>query len=464
MSIADLKPAPILAPKPAPTAPGNPLVQAYRMRHDPIKTIDDAFAFHAQPDAITLRLGPLVATLLRSPELVRRVLVDNAANYSKNTRGYRKAKIVLGEGLVTSEGELWTRQRRIAAPAFHRQRIAALAQPIVEASRAYSPRETIDGSTDVFADMMRLTLGIAMQTLFGTTASQDDPDLARVSAAVTVVLERTNDLITNLLAPPLWVPLPSYVRFKRALAVLDEYCYRTIQQKQENPGDDLLSMLITARDESTGLGMSDRQLRDEAVTILIAGHETSACALTWAMWLLAKNQDVQSKMHAELDGLNNKTLNNKTLAFDDLPKLAFTRQIIDEAMRLYPPAWMIGRYAVKSDIVGPYTIRQGQFALISPYWSHRNPHVWENADAFDPDRFAPGRAESIPKFAYIPLGGGSRFCIGANLALMEAVLVLATIAQRYRFKLDPAAPEPKPWAMITLRPRDGLILRMEKRL
>jgi len=435
----------------APSAPGNIFVQSHRMRLRPLQTIDNAFAVHGQPDAVRLHLGPYDATLVRHPDLVRRILVDNVANYSKQTRGYLKAKIVLGEGLVTSEGELWTRQRRIAAPAFHRQRIAALAGTITAGARAYRPSE----QTDVFADMMRVTLSVALSTLFGSKSDDRPGEIEQVSRAVTVCLERTNDLITNLLAPPLWVPLPSYIRFKKALAILDGFCFRMVEQKRDRPGDDLLSMLLAARDEVTGEGMSDRQLRDEAVTILIAGHETTACVLSWAMWLLAKHPHVQERMHQEIS-----LLGDRELAFEDTALLTYTRQVIDETMRLYPPAWMTGRYAVNDDVLGKYKIRKGSFALVSPYSSHRHPGIWDRPTEFDPDRFGPERASTIPKYAYIPFGAGPRFCIGANLATMQSTLMLATIAMKYRFELIAGEPDPVPWAMITLRPRTGIRLSL----
>jgi cytochrome P450 len=445
-----------LPPRYAPSAPGNILLQSHRMRLRPLQTIDDAFAVHHQPDAIRLHLGPYDATLFRHPDHVRRVLTDNHANYSKNTRGYRKSKIVLGEGLVTSEGELWTRQRRIATPAFHRQRVAQLAVPIVESTLEYCPPT----QTDVFADMMRLTLVIALQTLFGTDPHRDPKLIEELSKAVTIVLERTNDLITNLLAPPLWVPLPSYIRFKRAMKLLDDFCYRMIDEKRKTPGDDLLSMLVSARDESTGQGMNDKQLRDEAVTILIAGHETTACVLSWTMWLLAKHPDIQDRLRAEVNQIQVEKLGPPKLGFECLQQLVYTRQVIDESMRLYPPAWMIGRFAVNDDVVGPYRIRKGHFALISPYCSHRHPTIWNDPLKFDPDRFSSDRASSIPKYAFIPFGGGPRFCIGANLATMESTLMLATLVKRFRVELIEGQPDPKPWAMITLRPRDGMMLKL----
>jgi cytochrome P450 len=460
------------------------------MRADPLGTMARAFAATGDGDAVFMRLGPFKATFFRNPDHVKRVLVDNVANYSKRTRGYEKAKLVLGDGLVTSEGELWQRQRRIATPAFHRQRIAGFASTITGAANAWAEKlrgggavssrgqqsaDTADGGftrsydhdniatrphqplqIDLYQELMTLTLHLAVQTLFGIEPS---PKLVEVSAAVTEVLERTNDIITNPISLPLWTPLPKYRRFKRALGVLDSFVYETIARRKQEAGDanDLLSMLLAARDEESGQGMSDRLLRDECVTILIAGHETTAIALAWAGWMLSEHPRHQATLAAEV----REVLGDRPAGFDDLPKLKFTRAVVDESMRMYPPAWMIGRHAVADDAVGPYLIRAGEFALISPWLLHRNPKLWDNPATFDPTRFIDGRSDAAQKFAYLPFGGGPRFCIGANFALMEAVLLLATIVQR--FQLHPVEQRIEPYAMITLRPKWGVKVRLTPR-
>lgn len=320
-------------------------------------------------------------------------------------------------------------------------------------------KSAIGNDIDVFRELMTVTLHIAVQTLLGMPAGKE---LDRVSAAVTEVLERTNDIITNPLSLPLWTPLPKYRRFKSALRVLDEFVYGAITAKRrEGASDnqsDLLSMLLSARDEQTGEGMSDLQLRDEAVTILIAGHETTANALTWAVWLLGEHPQVQDQLFAEV----NSVLGDRTASFEDMPNLKFTRAVVEESMRLYPPAWMIGRHAVKDDIVGPYQIRAGEFALVSPYMTHRHPRLWDNPTKFDPTRFLDGRSERVPKFSYIPFGGGMRFCIGANFAMMQAVLMLATMIQRVQFDRV-AEQKVEPYAMITLRPKNGIQVHVSPR-
>jgi cytochrome P450 len=315
-------------------------------------------------------------------------------------------------------------------------------------------RET---TIDIFAEMMRVTLHIAVQTLLGVGPS---PELQRVSVAVSEVLERTNDIITNPVSLPTWLPTPKNRRFVREIGILDRFVYDTIAKRRAEggTGGDLLSMLLSARDEQTGQGMSDRQLRDEAVTILIAGHETTANALSWAIYLLGKHPEYQQRLHAELD----RVLSGRWPAAEDLANLPFTRAVIDESMRLYPPAWMIGRLAIRDDVIGPYLVRAGEFAMISPYMTHRNPKLWDSPDAFDPDRFLDGRAERLPKFSYLPFGGGQRFCIGANFATLQSVLMLASIFQRFSMRVDETHPV-VPYAMITLRPKHGIRMHVTPR-
>jgi cytochrome P450 len=445
---------PDLAPIPrrAPAVPTGFLVGlSLGMRNDPLGTMDRAFE-RLGGDAVFLRLGPYRANLIRHPDLIKHVFIDNPGNYTKKTRGYEKARLVLGQGLVTSEGELWQRQRRIANPAFSRGRVTGFAGTMVTATEsmldAWKPRADAGQPIDVFREMMSVTLTIAVQTLLGVGLSKE---LDRVSAAVSDVLERTNDIITNFLSLPLWVPLPKYVRFKRSLRILDDYVYQTIRSKHQHAGTDLLSMLMNARDEETGQGMSDQQLRDEAVTILIAGHETTANVLSWALYLLGKHPDIQQQARDEIRGV----LAGRPPVAEDVPKLPLIRAIADEAMRLYPPAWMLGRYAVADDVIGPYAVKGGEFVLISPYITHRHPDLWDNPTGFDPQRFLDGRADKLPKFSYLPFGGGQRFCIGANFASMQSVLMLASILQRYELTPVPGD-RVIPYAMITLRPKYGI--------
>jgi cytochrome P450 len=431
---------------------------AWAMRQRPLATMMRGIRENGDTDVLRMKLGPYKATLFRDPEHIRRIFVDNAANYTKQTRGYAKAKLVLGDGLVTSERELWQRQRLIATPAFHRQRVAGFAGVMVGATvgmlEEWRAKTKDSEPLDIFREMMRVTLKIALQTLMGVSAEQEIDEL---SPAVTEVLERTNDIITNPFSLPPSVPTPKSWRFLRAIHTLDRFVYDTIAKRRAEDGgassrpDDLLSMLMSARDEQTGEGMSDKQLRDEAVTILIAEHETVANTLTWAFHLLGEHPQIFEELRTELDQM----LNGRLPTFEDLPLLSFTRAVIEESMRLYPPAWMIGRAAKDADVIGRFLVPKGTFVLVSPYVTHRHPGLWDEPDRFDPRRFLDGRSDRLPKFAYLPFGGGQRFCIGSNFAMMEATLLLAAIAQRVRltpvqgFKVEP-------FAMITLRPKHGL--------
>jgi cytochrome P450 len=446
----------------APLVPGWPIAGvAWQMRVDPLGTMTRAMADLG--DVVRLKLGPFRATLFRNPEHLKHIFVDNAANYSKQTRGYEKSKLVLGEGLVTSEGELWQRQRRIAMPAFSRQRVIGFAGVMTDSVNAMLDRWDLGHGNDrgkrldIFVEMMHVTMRIALQTLLGVGEGGETDELGR---AVSVVLERTNDIITNPLSPPIWVPTPKNISFKRSIGKLDRFVYYTIERRRAEGGgeNDLLSMLMSARDEQTGEAMSDKQLRDEAVTILIAGHETVANVLTWALYLLGQHPKLQDELAAETASV----LDGRTPTAEDAGKLPFARMMVDEAMRLYPPAWMIGRAAVETDIVGGYRVDKGTFALISPYMTHRHPDLWDRPDEFDPHRFGDGRADRLPKFSYIPFGAGQRFCIGGTFALLEATLLLASIVQRAR--LAPAADARiVPYAMITLRPKFGMPMMVRAR-
>lgn len=451
---------------PIPDVRGWPVLGvAWQMRRRPLPAILRWAEEYG--DCYRMKLGPFQATLVRNPEHIRHVLVDNAANYSKATRGYRKAKLVLGDGLVTSEGELWQRQRRIATPAFSRQRIAGFAGEMTSAAEQLADRWLGGAGTpgvqqagthgrpviDIFSEMMRLTLRIALRTLLGTVAEREIDEL---SPAVTDVLEGTNDLITNPFSLPTWLPTPGNIRFNRAIATIDRFVYATIEKRKADlargeVATDLLSMLLSARDEQTGQGMSDRHLRDEAVTILIAGHETTANALTWAFYLLGRHPEAEEEMRDELE----RVLGGRLPTVAELPQLRYTRAVLDEAMRLYPPAWMISRAATGADTIGRWRIEPGAFVVVSPYVTHRHPAYWPDPERFDPHRFLDGRADALPKFAYLPFGAGPRFCIGANFATMEGTLLLATLLRRCRVQLVPEH-KVEPYAMITLRPKNGV--------
>jgi cytochrome P450 len=435
------------AERPAPGPRGHPLLGSLpRAQRDPIGLMLESFREYG--DVVRFRFGPKVAHLISSPEGVNHVLAENNKNYGKQTRGYRNLRYVLGNGLLTSEGESWKRQRRIAQPAFHRQRIAGFAQAMVRAAEdATASLLARRGEiVDMHQEMMRLTLRIVGETLL----AYDPTDAAdEVGAALAFLLGIANERASRVVAVPPAMPTRENRKFRRALATLDGVVLRMIAERRKKPGDrgDLLSMLMEARDAETGEAMDDRQLRDEAMTIFLAGHETTANALTFSWLLLSRYPAAFRELRAELDG----ALGGRAPSLEDLPRLGFVRRVLQESMRLYPPAWIIGRSANGADEVGGYVIPARSIVFISPYVVHRHPRHWEDPEGFDPQRFA---REPV-RGAYLPFGGGPRMCIGNVFATMEAELVLATIARTLRFELAPGYPvelEPS----ITLRPRRGV--------
>jgi cytochrome P450 len=364
---------------------------------------------------------------------------------------------VLGDGLLTSEGELHLRQRRLVQPAFHRVRIAAYGEVMVEHALRLSVGWR-DGQTfDIHAEMLRLTLGIVAKTLF-------DADVAAESAAIAeslnVLLTMFNRVIMPFSGLLDRLPLPRTRAMLKSKAHLDTIIYGFIAERRRTGEDrgDLLSMLLLSQDhEGDNAGMSDTLVHDEALTLFLAGHETTAAALTWTWYLLAQHPAVAERWRAELDAV----LGGRAPAFDDLPGLPYTRMLLSESMRLYPPAWTIGRESLVPFSVGGYDLPAGSTALVSPYITQRDGRWYPDPERFDPERWSPELAEARPKYAYFPFGGGTRICIGEQFAWMEGMLLLATLGQQWRFQLAPGHPvEPQP--LITLRPRHGVQMRLEK--
>ena len=407
-------------------------------------------------DVVRLRFGPFVAHLLTHPDQIRAVLADRARAFGKHTRGFRALRLLLGNGLLTSEGEFWLRQRRIAQPSFHRDRIAGFAQAMTRAaddaaSRLLAAGER-GGRVDASAEMMRLTLRIVGETLLGADVSGESD---RVGQALAYLLEDTNRRINLMLDIPLSWPLPRNRRYLASRGELDGIVRGLIEARRRarEPAADLLSMLMEARDDETGQGMDDEQLRDEVMTMFLAGHETTANALSWTLALLSSHPWVEARLRDELAGV----LGGRAPTLDDLPKLRLGRMVLKESMRLYPPAWMIGRAPVQDELVAGFRLPKDSLVFVSPYVTHRHPAFWDNPEGFDPERFTPEREAARPKFAYFPFGGGPRQCIGSGFAQMEAELLLATLLSRCRFALVPGHPvEPEP--LVTLRPRHGLLM------
>src|SRR5215203_3161551 len=396
-----------------------------------------------------------------SPEGVGRILHDNHRNYSKDVATFGTLRLFLGNGLFTSDGDFWRRQRRLAQPAFHRRRVAAFGGLMTDATLEmldrWRPLADRGQPLDVATEFSRLTMEVVTRALFSTSV---EGDISTIGRAIATLLDDVTFRFTFPFYPPLRVPTPRNRRFLAARAALDEVVYRIISGRRHSPGehDDLLALLMEARDEDTGEGMSDKQLRDEVITLFLAGHETTANALTWASYLLSTHVDVARRLKAEVD----EELEGCVPTTSDLPNLPYTRMVIDETLRLYPPAWITNRRAIEDDMVCGYRIPAGAMVSISPYVTHRDPALWENPEGFDPDRFSPERAARRPHYAYFPFGGGPRQCIGKGFALMEATLVLALLYQRCEMHLVPGR-KVETEALATLRPRYGMWMKAHPR-
>jgi len=409
-------------------------------------------------DIAHYRIGPQHLYLFNHPDLIRDVLVTNQKNFHKS-RGLERAKRLLGNGLLTSEGEFHLRQRRLAQPAFHRQRIAAYGAMMTDHAGRTRSRWSDGQTLDMHQEMMRLTLGIVSKTLFDANV---DLEAAEISDALTTSFESFNFAMLPFTEILEKLPLPAVRRFNAARARLDRTIYRMIDERRASGVDrgDLLSMLLLATDtEGDGSGMNDIQLRDEALTIFLAGHETTANALTWTWYLLSQHPEVEKKLHAELDG----ALGGRVPAHEDLAALPFTRMVLAESMRLYPPAWAIGRRGLKSFEVRGFTVPAGSVVLMSQYIMHRDPRWFPDPERFDPERWTTEAQAARPKFSYFPFGGGARVCIGEQFAWMEGILLIATLAQQWRMRLvrgHPVAVQP----LITLRPAHGMRMTFERRV
>jgi cytochrome P450 len=410
-------------------------------------------------DVVSLRLGAWPALFLNHPDHFEYVLVENSRNFIKHTFFWRHVTDIFGHGLVTNEGAPWLRQRRLMQPAFHRERIAAYGATMVEYTERMLDAWDADGAPtrDVHRDMMQLTMEIATKTLFGADLS--DGAAAEVGAAFDGAVEEIARRFRRPVKIPKWIPLPSNRRYARAVARIDRLVYDFVEQKRRSRGQghDLLSMLMEARDED-GSGMDGKQIRDEAVTIFLAGHETTAIALAWAFHLLGLHPQVEARLARELSAV----LGDRRPQTADLAQLPFLSHVVNESMRLYPPAYAFGREAVAACEIGGYPVPAGTTIFMSPWVAHRDQRWFDDPLAFRPHRWENDLAKKLPRFAYLPFGGGPRICIGNSFALMEAALVLASVVRRYRL-----APRPgravEPFPSITLRPRDGMPMTVTRR-
>lgn len=400
-------------------------------------------------DLVSARFGPKRVLFANHPDLVEEVLVHQNRKFIKHYR-LRQAKLTLGEGLLTSEGDFWRAQRKLMQPAFHRERIAAFGDLMVDFADRLTDSWSAGQTRDLQADMMRLTLEIVAKALFG---AQLGGESAEVGAAMETLMHNFMKSTASAIIVPRWIPIPSNLRTRAAVKRLDRVLYHIIAQRRANGEDrgDLLSMLLHAQDEESGRRMTDKQLRDECMTIFLAGHETTANTLSWAWYLLAQNPDAEARFHEEIE----RVLDGRRPTLADLPRLPYTEGIVNEALRLYPPAWMLGREANEPLELGGYRIAKGTTIFLTSCVIHRDPRWFDDPDAFRPERWVNGLLQRIPRYAYFPFGGGPRICIGNGFAQLEAALVLATIARKHRLHLAPdAVVEPLP--SMTLRLAHGL--------
>lgn len=403
-----------------------------------------------------LQFGRRPVFLLSHPDYVDEVLVTQQRNFAKGYF-YRILEPLLGNGLVTSEGEFWLRQRRLSQPAFHRERIGAYAEVMVDYTQALLADWRDGDVRHVHEDMMRLTLRVVGKTLFDADLESEAPDVAR--ELTSALVELSNQMTGPEFLLPARVPTPSRVRLQRALRRLDPMVYRIIAERRRSGVDhgDLLSMLLRAQDED-GSRMTDNQLRDEAMTIVLACHETTALALSWAWYLLSEHPDAEARLADEL----NDVLGDRDPTVSDTPQLRYAEAVIMETMRLYPPIFGVGRESIAACEVGGHALPAGSNVYMVPWVIQRDPRFFEAPDAFRPERWLDGLQKRLPRFAYFPFGGGPRLCMGQSFAMLESVLLLSTIAHNWRLNLVPGHPvELLP--ALTLRPKYGLRMQLTSR-
>jgi cytochrome P450 len=397
-------------------------------------------------DVVSLRLAGFPACLLNHPKHFEYVLISNHRNFIKHSFFWRHVTSLFGESLLTSEGDSWLRRRRLAAPAFHGERIASYGRVMVDYGERMLRRWRDGEVRDIHQEMMHLTMEIVTRTLFdiemtGTISDEVGNAFNMATAEVGVRFRRPFKV-------PEVIPIPGNLRYRRAVRRLNELVYGIIKERRGDQSDrgDLLSMLLAARDED-GSAMSDQQLRDEVITLFLAGHETTALVLTWTWYLLGQHPEKEAKLFAELT----RVLGGRMPTVEDMPQLSYTEMIVLESMRLYPPAYAFGREAVADCEIGGYHIPRGTTLFLSPWVAHRDERYFERPEEFEPERWEGDFIRRLPKLSYLPFGGGPRVCIGNSFALMEATLLLATIARKFKLRLA-SSQAIKPFPSITLRP------------
>jgi cytochrome P450 len=409
-------------------------------------------------DLVRLRFGLTRMVLINHPRLVEELLVTRNRDFQRGLRNQHLSS-ALGNGLLVSEGDLWLRQRRLMQPGFHRQRVEAMGASMVAIASKLVDQWLPGASCDLYEQMTEITLQIAARTLFGADVEQD---LRRIRQSASTMTDHIRSrLFTLMLLVPDSVPTPGNVRYAAAVRALDTLIYRLIVERRaatRTRPEDLLDMLLAARDDA-GAAMTDRQVRDEVITIMSASYDTTALALTWAWVLLAQHPEVAGRVFASIDAV----VGDRLPAVSDLARLPEVKQVVTETLRLYPSTWAIAREAVNDTSLGGQRIRRGTTVLLSPWLLHHDARFFDQPATFHPERWADGLAERLPRFAYVPFGGGQRVCIGNEFALLEVALVLTTIEQRFRIELCDPTRAPRPTPVLTLKPRGGVSVRLAAR-
>lgn len=407
-------------------------------------------------DVVATRMGPYRVFLVYHPDAIEELLVARNRDFVKSP-GVRLLRPLLGDGLLLSENETWLRQRRLIQPAFHRQRVAGYGDVMARLAERYVSGWTPGETIDMHAEMMALTQAIVAKTLFDADVSGDAHDAIQ---AAKVLAEDFGARLKSFRLIPYWVPTPRNVRSRRAVRRLDAVVHRIIAARQRSGEDrgDLLSMLVQAQDADDGTRMTAQQLRDEVMTIFMAGHETTAVALSWTWYLLAQHADADARLAAEL----REVLGGRAATAADLPRLKYAEMVVTEALRLYPPAYGLGRQATRPTSLAGHAIGAGDIVIVPTWVVHRDGRWFDEPEAFRPERWQGDLAHRLPRYAYFPFGGGPRQCIGNGFAMMEAILIVAAIAQRFRLSLVPGQ-RITPTPYVTVRPEPGIRVRLASR-
>lgn len=441
--------------KTPPYIKGLPIIgKSLEMAKDPVSFIQKQHLKHG--DTVYINFLGQRAYLTSNPEIIKNALVTNRQNYKKD-RAYEILKMALGNGLLTSSGSFWLKQRRLAQPAFHRKQLQVLFETMGEITEQYCKTfEKYRGGApvDVSVLMTDVTADIAMRTLFNSDVDENLGNLYEL-------MVDTQTYLIKRLRKPFLIPLMPITgdtrRFYKAKNNFDKIIYKKIEDRRKSKEryNDLLDMLMYTEDADTGERMSDEQLRDEIITIFAAGHETSANGMTWLWYILEQHPDVLQKVKTEVATI----VGDKTPTFQDLRAMPYTRQVVDESLRMFPPAWAVARQLIDKEQIAGYELKENSILLMSVHQLHRHPDLWDNPNVFDPDRFSAERIKARPKHHYIPFGLGPRMCIGNNFALMEMQLLLAMFAHRFNFELVKGHPVEHE-ALITLRPKHGMMMKI----